>query len=93
MTDIAERSLDRTDVLVAVLERLDLWLRALAVRATDVFENWRPYCVLTGKRVCLQVGPRDIEGLCQGIDDSGRLLIATPQGTEAHRSGTIVSFA
>jgi BirA family transcriptional regulator, biotin operon repressor / biotin---[acetyl-CoA-carboxylase] ligase len=92
MIDVAERPLDRTAVLIAVLERLDLWLRALVVNGSDVFERWRPYCVMTGKRVCLRAGARDVEGLCQGIDDDGRLLISTSQGTEAHRSGTVVSF-
>jgi BirA family transcriptional regulator, biotin operon repressor / biotin---[acetyl-CoA-carboxylase] ligase len=92
MIDLAGRPLDRTQVLIAILERLDVWLRALAVNASRVFERWRAYCVLSGKNVCLRVGTSDVEGLCQGIDDSGRLLIATPQGTRAHRSGTVLSF-
>jgi BirA family biotin operon repressor/biotin-[acetyl-CoA-carboxylase] ligase len=79
-------------VLVVLLERLDMWLRALAVNKGEVFDRWRPYCVLTGKRVRLRVGARDVEGLCQGIDDSGRLVISTSQGTESHRSGTVLSF-
>jgi BirA family transcriptional regulator, biotin operon repressor / biotin---[acetyl-CoA-carboxylase] ligase len=92
MIDVAGRPLDRTQVLIALLERLEMWLRALAVSEREVFERWRTYCVLTGKRVALKAGARDVEGLCQGIDDSGRLRIATAQGTEAHRSGTVVSF-
>jgi BirA family biotin operon repressor/biotin-[acetyl-CoA-carboxylase] ligase len=92
MIDVAGRPLDRTGLLIAVLQRLDVWLRALSVDASGVFQRWRPYCVLTGKRVCLSAGSREIAGLCRGIDDAGRLLIATEQGIEAHRSGTIVSF-
>jgi BirA family transcriptional regulator, biotin operon repressor / biotin---[acetyl-CoA-carboxylase] ligase len=92
MIDVAGQPLDRTEVLVALLERLEMWLRALAVSEGAVFERWRPYCVLTGKQVRLSAGNRDVAGLCQGIDDSGRLLISTDQGTEAHRSGTVVSF-
>jgi BirA family biotin operon repressor/biotin-[acetyl-CoA-carboxylase] ligase len=92
MIDVAGQPLDRTDVLIALLERLDLWLRALAANASQVFDRWRAYCVLTGKRVSLRVGARDVEGRCDGIDDSGRLIIATSEGPEAHRSGTIVSF-
>jgi BirA family biotin operon repressor/biotin-[acetyl-CoA-carboxylase] ligase len=92
MIDVAGRQLDRTEVLVVLLERLDMWLRALAVNTSEVFDRWRPYCVLTGKRVRLRVGARDVEGLCQGIDDSGRLMISTSQGTESHRSGTVLSF-
>jgi BirA family biotin operon repressor/biotin-[acetyl-CoA-carboxylase] ligase len=92
MIDVAGRQLDRTEVLVVLLERLDMWLRALAVNTSEVFDRWRPYCVLTGKRVRLRVGARDVEGLCQGIDDSGRLMISTSQGTESHPSGTVLSF-
>ncbi len=92
MIDVAGVPLDRTEVLVTLLERLDLWMRALAMNPAEVFARWRPYCVLTGKRVSLGVGARNVEGLCHGIDDSGRLLIATSQGAEAHRSGTVLSF-
>jgi BirA family transcriptional regulator, biotin operon repressor / biotin---[acetyl-CoA-carboxylase] ligase len=92
MIDVAGGPLDRTAVLLALLERLEMWLGALAVNASDVFERWRPYCVLTGKQVRLTAGVHNVEGLCQGIDDGGRLLISTSQGTEAHRSGTVVSF-
>ena len=92
MIDVAGQPLDRTEVLVTLLERLDMWLRALAVNKSDVFDRWRPYCVLTGKRVRLKAGTREVEGLCQGIDDRGRLVISTSQGTESHRSGTVLSF-
>jgi BirA family transcriptional regulator, biotin operon repressor / biotin---[acetyl-CoA-carboxylase] ligase len=92
MIDVAGARLDRTGVLIMLLARLDVWLRALALNGPGVFERWRPYCVLTGKHVSLRAGTRDVEGLCRGIDDGGRLLIATSQGTEAHRSGTVLSF-
>ncbi|HET6326685.1 MAG TPA: biotin--[acetyl-CoA-carboxylase] ligase [Planctomycetaceae bacterium] len=92
MIDVAGQPLDRTQVLIVLLERLEVWLRTLAISEREVFERWRPYCVLTGKRVGLRAGTRDVEGLCEGIDESGRLLIATAQGTEAHRSGTVISF-
>jgi BirA family biotin operon repressor/biotin-[acetyl-CoA-carboxylase] ligase len=92
MIDIAGQPLDRTAVLLAVLERLDTWLRLLAVDECAVFDRWRRYCILTGKRVRLRAGDRDVEGRCGGIDDDGRLLLSTPQGAEPHRSGTIVSF-
>jgi BirA family transcriptional regulator, biotin operon repressor / biotin---[acetyl-CoA-carboxylase] ligase len=93
MIDVAEQSLDRTGVLIALLGRIELWLAALARDETAVFDRWRSYCVLTGKSVRLKAGTRDVAGLCQGIDDSGCLLLSTSQGTEAHRSGTVVSFA
>lgn len=92
MIDIAGQPFDRTAVLLAVLDRLDTWLRVLAADERAVFKRWRRYCILTGKRVRLRAGDRDVEGLCCGIDDDGRLLLSTPQGTEPHRSGTVVSF-
>jgi BirA family biotin operon repressor/biotin-[acetyl-CoA-carboxylase] ligase len=92
LIDVAGRPLDRTQILIGLLEQLEIWLRALAVNESAVIDRWRPYCVLTGKRVCLRAGTREVEGLCQGIDDGGRLLITTAEGTEAHRSGTVISF-
>jgi BirA family transcriptional regulator, biotin operon repressor / biotin---[acetyl-CoA-carboxylase] ligase len=92
MVDIAGQPFDRTAVLLAILERLETWLRVLAVNDCAVFERWRSYCILTGKRVRLRAGDREVEGVCGGIDDDGRVLLSTPQGTEPHRSGTVVSF-
>jgi BirA family biotin operon repressor/biotin-[acetyl-CoA-carboxylase] ligase len=92
MADVADRSFDPTDVLLAILSRLDSCLSQLAVDETDLFERWRTRCLLTDKRVCLRAGSRQVSGVCQGIDDAGRLLLLTADGLERHLSGTVVSF-
>jgi BirA family transcriptional regulator, biotin operon repressor / biotin---[acetyl-CoA-carboxylase] ligase len=92
MSDAAHRTFNLTDVLIAVLSRFAEWRFKLADDAPAFFENWRARSLLTGKKVCLQAGSRQITGVCQGIDDSGRLTVATPAGIERVLSGTVVSF-
>jgi BirA family biotin operon repressor/biotin-[acetyl-CoA-carboxylase] ligase len=92
MTDVARRAFNLTEVLIAVLSRFAEWRFKLADDAPAFFESWRARCLLTGKTVCVQAGSRQITGDCRGIDDSGRLMLATPTGIERVLSGTIVSF-
>jgi BirA family transcriptional regulator, biotin operon repressor / biotin---[acetyl-CoA-carboxylase] ligase len=92
MIDVAGRPLDRCAVLLSVLEQLGHWLPALAIGNQVLIEQWRRYCLLTGKRVRLQSGSRLVEGLCGGIDESGRLLLVTDRGMESFASGTVIGF-
>jgi BirA family biotin operon repressor/biotin-[acetyl-CoA-carboxylase] ligase len=92
MTDVACRAFDSTDVLLAILARFEFWLSDLAGNEHELFERWRARCLLAGKRVRLSAGSRQFSGICQGIDDTGRLMLSTPDGIERHLSGTVVSF-
>jgi BirA family biotin operon repressor/biotin-[acetyl-CoA-carboxylase] ligase len=92
MTDVAHRPFDSTDVLLAILARFDFWLSGLVGNERELFERWRTRCLLAGKRVRLRAGSRQVTGICQGIDDTGRLMLSTPEGIERHLSGTVVSF-
>jgi BirA family biotin operon repressor/biotin-[acetyl-CoA-carboxylase] ligase len=92
MIDVAGRPFDLTDVLLAILARFGDWRSHLVNNERGLFERWRTRCLLTGKRVCLNTGSRQVTGLCRGIDDAGLLVLSTPDGTERYLSGTIVSF-
>ncbi len=92
MTDVACQTFDSTAVLVAVLARFGDWRSNLVDNERALFERWRTRCLLTGKRVCLSAGSRQVTGICRGIDDAGRLVLSTPEGTQRYLSGTIVSF-
>jgi BirA family biotin operon repressor/biotin-[acetyl-CoA-carboxylase] ligase len=92
MIDVAGRPFDLTDVLLAILARFGDWRSHLVNNERGLFERWRRRCLLTGKRVCLNTGSRQVTGLCRGIDDAGLLVLSTPDGTERYLSGTIVSF-
>jgi BirA family transcriptional regulator, biotin operon repressor / biotin---[acetyl-CoA-carboxylase] ligase len=61
------------DTLTAVIECLDRWLRA---PSDSVLEAWRSRDALKDERVRWSSG----EGLANGIDDSGALLVETRDG-------------
>jgi BirA family transcriptional regulator, biotin operon repressor / biotin---[acetyl-CoA-carboxylase] ligase len=92
MSDVTHRTFDLTRVLIAVLSNFADRRAQLRDDAPAFFENWRTRCLLTGKTVCIHAGSRQITGVCRGIDDTGRLAIATPAGEERLLSGTVVSF-
>jgi BirA family biotin operon repressor/biotin-[acetyl-CoA-carboxylase] ligase len=92
MTDVARRPFDSTAVLLAILARFDVCLSNLVGNQRELFERWRTRCLLSGKRVRLSSGSRRVTGVCRGIDETGRLVLVTPEGTERHLSGTIDSF-
>jgi BirA family biotin operon repressor/biotin-[acetyl-CoA-carboxylase] ligase len=92
MTDVARRPIDSTALLLAILARFDFWLSDLVDNERELFDRWRRRCLLAGKQVRLTAGSRQVTGVCQGIDDTGRLVLSTPEGIERHLSGTVVSF-
>jgi BirA family transcriptional regulator, biotin operon repressor / biotin---[acetyl-CoA-carboxylase] ligase len=92
MTDVAHQTFDLTEVLLAALASFAEWRNKLLHDPPAFFEQWRMRCLLTDKKVCVRDGSRQITGDCQGIDDSGRLKLATPAGIERLLSGTVVSF-
>ena len=56
-------------------------------------DEWRSYDCLKGKSATLFIGQQHIEGIVEGIDDNGLLLIKKPDGTvQAFASGE-VSFS
>jgi len=92
MTDAAGQKFDLTDVLLAILSRFADWRSDLVHDERGLIERWRTRCLLTGKRVCLNAGARQVTGVCRGIDDVGRLVLSSPAGTQHYLSGTIISF-
>jgi BirA family transcriptional regulator, biotin operon repressor / biotin---[acetyl-CoA-carboxylase] ligase len=92
MTDVAGRTFDITAVLLSVLRQLFVRTRELVDGAADIFHDWRGACLLTGKAVRLCVGAQEVSGRCRGIDEEGRLVLATADGVEHYRAATVVSF-
>jgi BirA family transcriptional regulator, biotin operon repressor / biotin---[acetyl-CoA-carboxylase] ligase len=83
---------DLTDVLLALLDRIDQRWKALADHGfAAMLEAWRTRSYLTGRTVTLSSGPQTITGRCTGIDDDGALLLHTESGERRCHAGTIVS--
>jgi BirA family biotin operon repressor/biotin-[acetyl-CoA-carboxylase] ligase len=55
-----------------------------------LWSAWKTRCILRGRTVHLQSGPRSTIGVCRGIDTDGALLLETSSGTERALGGVIV---
>jgi BirA family biotin operon repressor/biotin-[acetyl-CoA-carboxylase] ligase len=57
---------------------------------TTYLDEWRAYDCLKDRSACLYIGNQAIEGIVQGIDDNGLLLLEHPDGTvQAYASGEV----
>ena len=55
-------------------------------------DRWRPHCLLHGTIVHVAAGPATHVGVCQGIDDTGALLLETESGRQRLLSGVVSRF-
>jgi BirA family biotin operon repressor/biotin-[acetyl-CoA-carboxylase] ligase len=88
-------SLDRTDLLIAILARLDARYTEWAVAAGDAAASglaaaYRAACATIGRQVRVALGDgRVVEGDAVDVDDIGRLLVRTADGEEAVGAGDV----
>jgi BirA family transcriptional regulator, biotin operon repressor / biotin---[acetyl-CoA-carboxylase] ligase len=73
---------DRADLLVAFLQRLDARYGELvrSGSAEPVMGEWRRRSATLGRRVRVDIGPDDIEGTAVDVTDEGHLVVETPDG-------------
>jgi BirA family biotin operon repressor/biotin-[acetyl-CoA-carboxylase] ligase len=81
--------LNRTDVLIVVVQQLAAHFDRLAIDPELVIERCRAACYLTGRLLSVNDGQRMVSGSCQGIDDDGALRIATEDGPQRCMAGTV----
>jgi BirA family biotin operon repressor/biotin-[acetyl-CoA-carboxylase] ligase len=78
LNHVVEREVDREDLLVALLERLEVWLAAIehpAGRAA-LLRRYRAACSTLGARVRVELSSESFEGTAVAIDDDGHLVVA-----------------
>lgn len=93
LIDLDGRPRDLTDVLLAILDRLDLRLRDLMEGEFEpLASEYRRRCLLTDKTLTIQSGEEQIVGRCRGIANDGALLVHTPGGVRRIVSGSIESW-
>ena len=73
------RRLDRTRVLLAVLERLDDLYVAVR-QGRSLTDRWAAEMETLGRTVRVQWGDRVLEGRASGVDERGSLLLTRPDG-------------
>ncbi len=76
----AGRSIDRTALLQQILRELEKRYRAMLADESNVFTEWEAMNVTIGNRVAVRGARETIEGLAQGIDPEGRLMVMLDNG-------------
>lgn len=72
---------ERVDVLVAFLRRLDVRYRALVGSgAADLLAEWRRRSATLGRRVRVDLGADDVEGTAVDVTAEGHLVVETLDG-------------
>lgn len=89
LREVAGYSFNLTNVLIRLLSQLADHLAALARDDAALATRWKSLCMLSGRQIQVEAGQRTTRGTCQGIDESGALLVDTATGQEMCVSGIV----
>lgn len=88
---ISDRPIDREALLVALLERLAVWYPALVSGDREpLLAAWRARSATLGRRVRVDLGREQVEGLAADITSSGHLVVETEHGPRRIAVGDVV---
>ena len=77
----SDRTIDRPALAARILEELDnAYHDILAGRFIALADEWERRCTTLGRWVSIRVGPREIHGLAEALDEQGALLLRTEHG-------------
>ena len=91
LVDLGIAPVDLTHVLLRLLARLRDRIDALARRDPQLPADWQSRCLLRGRMVTLEQGPRTVRGRCLGIEADGSLSLETDRGAERFYAGVLTS--
>ncbi len=77
--ETAVGTVDRVELLLRLLERLDDW--ALRLSSDDLFEAWQARLIMLGKQVSIANANGRVEGIAETVDRQGALLVRDHAGT------------
>lgn len=81
MNHVVGRSISRDDVLERFLDRLEVhYGRLVSGGADEVLDRWRARSATLGRRVRVDLGPDDVEGLAVDVTGEGHLVVETLEG-------------
>jgi BirA family biotin operon repressor/biotin-[acetyl-CoA-carboxylase] ligase len=89
LCDLVGRAVDRTDLLIAILQKLELQLNKLRAGDNQLRQQWELRCLLAGHTVHLDTPAGQLVGICRGIDDDGALLLEVGASIERCLAGSI----
>jgi BirA family biotin operon repressor/biotin-[acetyl-CoA-carboxylase] ligase len=88
---ITEAPVDREDLLIAVLQRLGVLYDALrAGDRREVANAWRRRSATLGRRVRVDLGREEVEGVAADITEDGHLIVETTKGPRHITVGDVI---
>ena len=75
LRDELEAPVALCDVLIECLQHLEKRINDHVHRREYLLDQWRTYCLLTGRSVVVDAHGTELAGTCFGIDQTGALLI------------------
>lgn len=76
-------------VLTVILEHIERTIDSMTTRRNWLPDQWNQLCLLKGTNVAVDAGRHSFEGLCQGVDQQGALVVDTPSGRKKCISGDV----
>lgn len=81
---------NKTELAIALQTQLHTDLTLFESNGLSAFlTRWKQVDIFDGKKVKLLLGSNYIDGVCQGIDKTGSILLKTEKGLEAYVGGEI----
>jgi BirA family biotin operon repressor/biotin-[acetyl-CoA-carboxylase] ligase len=74
------RKIDRLSLLRQLIRELDAWYQAFLAAEKDVLAEWKALNVTIDNSVAVSGAGETFQGLAQGIDDEGRLIVRLDDG-------------
>ncbi|EGA69196.1 bifunctional biotin--[acetyl-CoA-carboxylase] synthetase/biotin operon repressor [Vibrio sinaloensis DSM 21326] len=83
-------NLDRNQLAITLIKTLHQALSDYELKGMQGFvERWNRLDNFLGRPIKLIIGPREISGLCRGINEQGAVLLETERGIESFIGGEI----
>ncbi|WP_286240398.1 bifunctional biotin--[acetyl-CoA-carboxylase] ligase/biotin operon repressor BirA [Neptuniibacter halophilus] len=90
LKNISGEVVSRNRLVAEVLNELVVRLRSFERDGfAGLVDEWQSYHAMQGQPIVLQVGGKEIAGVCQGVDGSGAILLQTATGVEAFHGGEV----
>ncbi|EKO3667513.1 bifunctional biotin--[acetyl-CoA-carboxylase] ligase/biotin operon repressor BirA [Vibrio metschnikovii] len=87
---LGQEDIDRNQLVIKLIQALNRSLENYEQHGMQEFvERWNRLDNFLGRRVHLIIGPNKITGIERGIDQSGGVLLETPEGIKSYLGGEI----
>ena len=90
MQSLLQHNIDRNKFAALLIDELLVTMSTFEKSGLEPFiAPWQAADVYANKPIKLLIGQNTIEGIARGIDNSGAILIETPEGLRAYQGGEI----